>query len=129
MTTRTLTCIGCPLGCTLNVSLEDGRVVSVIGNTCKKGDDYAHKECVHPARTVTGTVRISGGKLPVCSVKTAQEVPKEKIFEVAAAFARLETVAPVFIGDVLLHDVAGTGVDVIATRNVAEKTAQGGKNG
>ncbi|NLU23903.1 MAG: DUF1667 domain-containing protein [Clostridiales bacterium] len=123
MTTRTLTCIGCPLGCTLNVALEEGRVVSVSGNTCKKGDDYAHKECVAPARTVTGTVRISGGSLPVCSVKTAQEVPKDKIFEVAAALAEIRASAPVSIGDVLAENVAGTGVSVVATRHVAEKTA------
>ena len=118
MTTRTLTCIGCPLGCTLNVSLEDGRVVSVTGNTCKKGDDYAHKECVHPARTVTGTVRVTGGLLPVVSVRTAGEVPKERVLDVARALCRVQLTAPVQAGDVVIPDVLGTGVDVVATRSV-----------
>jgi CxxC motif-containing protein len=121
MTTRNLTCIGCPLGCKLTAEIENGVVISVIGNTCKKGDAYARKECVAPARTVTGTVRLSGGALPVVSVKTADEVPKERIFEVAAAYCHIHPTAPVSIGDVLAHNVAGTGVDVIATRNVAAR--------
>lgn len=85
MSTRNLTCIGCPMGCQLTAELAGGEVVSVRGNTCARGEAYARKECTHPARTVTGTVRCEGGVLPVVSVRTADEVPKEKVFDVARA--------------------------------------------
>ena len=77
MNQRQLTCIGCPMGCQLTATLEDGVVTAVTGNTCKRGDSYARKEGVAPARTVTGTVRCTGGAAAVVSVRTAGEVPKE----------------------------------------------------
>ena len=83
MNIRELTCIGCPMGCQLRATLEDGVVTAVTGNTCPRGDAYARKECVHPERTVTGTVRVLGGPLPVVPVRTQGEVPKEKVLEVA----------------------------------------------
>ena len=85
MNIRELTCIGCPMGCQLRATLEDGVVTAVTGNTCPRGDAYARKECVHPERTVTGTVRVLGGPLPVVPVRTQGEVPKEKVLEVARA--------------------------------------------
>lgn len=85
MNQRQLTCIGCPMGCQLTATLEGGVVTAVTGNTCKRGDSYARKECVAPARTVTGTVRCTGGAAAVVSVRTAGEVPKEKVFQVAHA--------------------------------------------
>ena len=113
-----LTCIGCPMGCQLTATIENGVVTAVTGNTCKRGDSYARKECVAPARTVTGTVRVSGGALPVVSVRTAGEVPKEKVLDVARALCRVQLTAPVQAGDVVIPDVLGTGVDVVATRSV-----------
>lgn len=71
MNIRELTCIGCPMGCQLRATLEDGVVTAVTGNTCPRGDAYARKECVHPERTVTGTVRVLGGPLPVVPVPDA----------------------------------------------------------
>ena len=82
---------------------------------------YARKECVHPARTVTGTVRCEGGVLPVVSVRTADEVPKEKVFDVARALGAVTVRAPLHIGDVVLADAAGTGVAAVATKEVAAK--------
>ena len=118
MNQRQLTCIGCPMGCQLTATLEGGVVTAVTGNTCKRGDSYARKECVHPERTVTGTVRVSGGALPVVSVRTAGEVPKEKVLDVARALCRVHLTAPVQAGDVVIPNVLGTGVDVVATRSV-----------
>lgn len=114
MSTRNLTCIGCPMGCQLTAELAGGEVVSVRGNTCARGEAYARKECVHPARTVTGTVRCEGGVLPVVSVRTADEVPKEKVFDVARALGAVTVRAPLHIGDVVLADAAGTGVAAVA---------------
>jgi CxxC motif-containing protein len=118
MEQKELICIGCPLGCNLTVSMEGGNVVSVTGNTCKRGDDYARKEMTDPRRIVTSTVRVTGGELPVVSVKTASDIPKNKIAECLAQLKDVEVAAPVAIGDVVLEDAAGTGIAVIATKAV-----------
>ena len=81
MEKRNLTCIGCPMGCALTVEMENGEVKSVTGHTCKRGDDYARKEVTHPTRIVTSSVYVTGGAIPMVSVKTANDIPKEKIME------------------------------------------------
>ena len=116
-----LICIGCPLGCPLEVDLEGQTVVSVSGNTCKNGEKYARKELTNPTRIVTSTVRVTGGKLNVVSVKTASDIPKSKIFDCAKALKAVQIAAPVAIGQIILSNVAGTGVDVVATKNVARR--------
>ena len=122
VTTRELTCIGCPMGCPLTVTMEAGEVISVTGNTCKRGDIYARKEVTNPTRIVTSTVRVTGGDADMVSVKTKEDIPKGKIFECVKALKTVEVPAPVHIGDVLLEDVAGTGVDIVATKNVGTET-------
>ncbi len=119
-TTRVLTCIGCPLGCQITVELEGNNVVSVTGNTCPRGEAYARKEVTAPARIVTSTVRVGNGNIRMVSVKTEGEISKEKIFDCVRALKNIEVKAPVNIGDVILEDVAGTGVAVIATRSVQQ---------
>lgn len=118
MNTIELTCIGCPLGCPLAVTMENNEVVEVKGNTCPKGAIYAKKEVTNPTRIVTSTVRVTGGSSPMVNVKTASDIPKGKIFECVEALKEIVLVAPVKIGDVVLDDVAGTGVAVVAARNV-----------
>lgn len=121
MSTRELTCIGCPLGCALTVTMDGNEVTSVTGNTCPRGDAYARKEVTNPTRIVTSTVRVSGGVSPMVNVKTASDIPKDKIFECVEAIKDVVAAAPVKIGDVVLANVAGTGVDIIAARNIAAK--------
>lgn len=117
-----LTCIGCPLGCAVTVETdENGQIVSVKGNTCKRGDDYARKEVTNPTRIVTSTVKVEGGTLDMVSVKTRSDIPKGKIFDCVHDLKGLCVKAPVHIGDVIAADVAGTGVDMIATKEVAVK--------
>lgn len=118
MEEKHLTCICCPMGCQITVKLQDGEIVSVTGNTCKNGDHYARKELTDPTRIVTTTVRVTGGVLPAVSVKTASDIPKGKIFDCVKALKEVAIEAPVSIGQVILADAAGTGVSVIATRNV-----------
>ena len=113
-----LICIGCPLGCPLTVEMEGETVISVSGNTFKNGDKYARKELTNPTRIVTSTVRVTGGKLGVASVKTASDIPKSKIFDCVKALKAVQVSAPVTMGQVILSDVAGTGVAVIATKNI-----------
>ena len=118
METRNLTCIGCPLGCALTVEMENNEVVSVTGNTCKRGDVYARKEVTHPTRIVTSTVRVENGEIAMVSCKTQNDIPKEKIFDIMKEINKVTVKAPVKSGDVLINDVAGTGANVIATKDV-----------
>lgn len=118
MEKRELVCIGCPLGCPLTVELDGAEVISVTGNTCKRGDVYARKEVTNPTRIVTSSVKVEGGALAAVSVKTKEDIPKGKIFDCVTALKDVVVKAPVHIGDVVLANVAGTGVDVIATKNV-----------
>ena len=113
MNTIELTCIGCPLGCPLTVKLDGNEVTEVTGNTCPKGAIYAKKEVTNPTRIVTSTVRVNGGSCPMVNVKTASDIPKGKIFECIEALKDVVLTAPVKIGDVVLDDVAGTGIAVI----------------
>ena len=119
MEIRNLTCISCPMGCPITVEMDGDEVVSVTGNTCKRGDVYARKEVTNPTRIVTSTVRVIGGKADMVSVKTKEDIPKGKIFDCVKALKGVEVEAPVRIGDVIGADVAGTGVDIVATKNVA----------
>ena len=112
---RSLTCIVCPRGCALEVSLSDsGEVLSVTGNICKRGTDYAIAECTNPMRTVTSTVRCLDG---VVAVKTQSNIPKEKLFDAMREINAVRVDYALKVGDVVLEDVAGTGVALIATAN------------
>ncbi|MBR2371340.1 MAG: DUF1667 domain-containing protein [Clostridia bacterium] len=113
-----LTCIACPMGCPLSVEMDGDKVISVTGNTCPRGKVYGEKEVTNPTRIVTSTVKVSGGESVMVSVKTKNDIPKGKIFDVVKALKDVEIPAPVKIGDVVIADVAGTGVDIVATKNV-----------
>lgn len=121
MEKRELICIGCPLGCMLTVSLKNGEVQTVTGNTCNIGKKYAEKECTNPTRVVTSTVKVKNGEYQVVSVKTKEAIPKDKIFECVKLLKDVCVNAPVCIGDVIVKDIAGTGIDIIATRNLNHK--------
>ena len=116
MEVRELICIGCPLGCALQVKTEAGEIWEITGNTCRRGEDYARKEVTNPTRIVTTTVRVNGAALPVVSVKTKEDIPKGKIYDCIKELNRIEVEAPVRVGDVVAKDIAGTGVDVVATK-------------
>lgn len=122
METRNLTCIGCPLGCAIQVKMENGEITEVTGNTCKRGDDYARKEVTHPTRIVTSTVRVMNGNPAMVSVKTEHDIPKEKIMDIMHCINEVQVKAPVHIGDVILENAAGTGVNIVATKDVAESS-------
>jgi len=110
---RDLTCIVCPQGCSLKVEIEDGKILSVSGNTCPRGEKYAIAECTHPERCVTSTVKCDNGD--VVSVKTDRAIPKEKIFECMEIINKQTVTLPISIGDVIIADVFGA--NVVATQN------------
>lgn len=118
--TRILTCIGCPMGCRLTVTMKGKSVAAVTGNTCRRGEDYARREVTAPARVLTTTVPVAGGVRPRVPVKTAGEVPKAMVLACARALAGVEVAAPVRAGDIVCRDILGTGVDVIAVRDTPE---------
>lgn len=111
-----LTCIVCPRGCRLTV--DESQDYAVRGNACPRGADYGRTELQAPVRTLTTTVRLTGGALPRVPVRTAAPIPKARMAEAMAAVNAVAAAAPVHIGDVLLPNLLGTGVDVIATRDM-----------
>ena len=120
MEVRNLICINCPMGCPLEVTLDQGEVVSVTGNTCPRGAEYGRKEVTNPTRIVTSSVLLAnaanGAKTVSCKTKT--DIPKDKIFDVVKALKGITVEAPVHIGDVILEDVAGTGIPIVATKEI-----------
>ena len=118
MEERKLTCIGCPMGCPLTVVMNGKEVVSVTGNTCKRGDVYARKEVTDPTRIVTSTVRVSGGSIHMVSVKTKEDIPKGKVMDCVKELKQLEIEPPVLIGQIIVEDVADTGIPVITTSSI-----------
>lgn len=121
MEIRELTCINCPMGCALEVTLDNGEVVSVKGNTCPRGDTYGRSEVIHPVRMITSVLPVEGGDLAMVSCKTSQPVDKAVIFDVMRAMEGISVKAPVAIGDVLIANAAGSGADIIATRTIRTK--------
>ena len=117
MEEKIITCINCPMGCRMTVAMENGEVVKVTGNTCKRGEKYAQQECIQPLRMVTAVVQVKDSRMPL-SVKTASPIPKEKIRECMQALSRTEVTLPVREKDVIVENVCGTGVNIIATRNL-----------
>lgn len=105
------------MGCALEVTIDNGEVTSVSGNTCKRGDIYARKEVTSPTRIVTSTVPVIGGTTPQVPVKTASDIPKDKIFDITTALKDIEVTAPVNIGDIIVSNICDTGVDIIASGN------------
>lgn len=113
-----LICIGCPMGCNLEVEIDGKEVTKVTGNICPRGIAYAQKECTNPTRIVTSSVLVEGGELTVVSVKTEKDIPKDKVFECVKALKEIVIKAPVNIGDIVLENFAGTGVNIVATKEV-----------
>jgi CxxC motif-containing protein len=109
-------CINCPRGCELKVDRKESGEIDVAGNACARGVAYGRAEFENPTRMITGLVRVAGMRRPL-PVKTRTAVPKGKINDVLAVLSQTTVQLPVRIGDVIISDVSGTGVDVVATAN------------
>ncbi|MFR9069412.1 MAG: DUF1667 domain-containing protein [Paraclostridium sp.] len=114
---RNITCTVCPMGCSLVVSKVDGEY-KVEGNTCKRGAKYGVEEVTNPRRVITTTVKLNGGYLNLLPVKTNDSVPKELMFDIMKILDNVEVNAPVSVGDVIVKDVLGTGVDVVSAKSM-----------
>jgi len=118
MTITHYLCIGCPLGCRLEVEEEAGAIVEVRGFSCKLGKQYAEQEHTDPRRVVTGSVRVANGLWARLPVKTNRPVPKGQVRAVARVLRQVTMVAPVGLGDVVIANVLDTGADIVATREM-----------
>ena len=118
---KNLICVSCPLGCPIEVEIENGEILSVTGNTCKRGDKYARDELTNPVRSLTTTVKLVGGNLPVVPVKSSKPVPKDKMFQCMKLINEASIKAPVKIGDVVIKDILGSGADIVVTNNDSGK--------
>jgi CxxC motif-containing protein len=118
---KDLTCIVCPNGCRISVTQQPGGELVFDGSTCDKGEDYATDEFLAPKRMLITTMRITNGSLPVIPVRSRQPIPKERVFDAMDLVNQTAATAPVSMGDVLVPDVFGTGIDIIASRDVAER--------
>jgi len=116
--TTKLICITCPVGCELTVTHEGKEMLEVEGNRCKLGVEYAGQEISAPRRMVITTVRVKGGLHPLVPVRSAESVPKEKIFPILKELRKVELEAPVEINQVVLGNALDTGVDVVTSRRL-----------
>ena len=119
---KSFTCMMCPRGCESSAELSDGRLCSVEGNVCPKGNDYVIQELTAPMRTIASSVLVEGGELPLASVRLNRPVPKERIFDVMEEIRKVKIKAPAVLGQTVIADVLGLGSDVIVTKNVRKKS-------
>jgi CxxC motif-containing protein len=123
--TEKMICITCPMGCSVELTREGETLLSVDGNTCKRGEDYVRRELTDPRRMAATTVRVKGGVHPLVPVYTASAFPKPRLFELLDALRQLELEAPVAMGQVVLANALDTGIDVVASREMLRNEAQG----
>lgn len=115
---KRLTCIICPLSCVIDTEYTPRGIKSITGHQCKKGELYANEELFNPTRTLTTTIKVDGGVLPLVSVKTDKPIPKDKIFSVMAEVMRVTLIAPVTLGDIIIKNIQNTKANIVATKTV-----------
>lgn len=119
---REFTCIICPNGCSIVADYEEvagkKEKISVSGAICKRGEEYVCQELTEPKRTISSSVAVRNGELPLASVRLTSPIPKEKIFEVMEVVRGLSLEAPIRMGDVIVENILGLGSDLVATKNV-----------
>ncbi|WP_297282042.1 DUF1667 domain-containing protein [uncultured Anaerococcus sp.] len=112
---KQFTCINCPLGCQVVVTMDGEEITDISGNNCKRGENYVRDEIKDPKRMVCSTVKIADSKNYSVPVKTATAIPKGLIFDCMKEINNTEIKAPVHVGDVVIANILDTGVDIVAT--------------
>ncbi len=117
-----MTCISCPMGCGMDVTINDNEeITDVDGNLCPAGVKYAKEEYHNPTRILPTTARVKGGVLPLVPVKTEDVIPKDLLEDAMEVIAEVELEAPVKLGDVVVENILDTGVNIVATRDMNAK--------
>ena len=115
-----LTCTVCPRGCTVTADIEGTQILSVEGYGCKRGLSFAEAEITHPARLLTTTVRVTDGKETLLPVRSRTAIPREKLTDCMDVIRQTTVQTPIQQHDVIVADICGTGVDIIASKSVAK---------
>jgi CxxC motif-containing protein len=116
---RQFVCIGCPVGCPLQLEHRDAEILEIAGNECDRGAKYARQEFTDPRRSLSTTIAIAGARWARLPVRTTRPVPKDRAIEAARLIHAVRATAPVRLGDVLLRGLLGEeGLDVVATRSM-----------
>jgi len=116
---RDIICVTCPMGCTLRVVVAEGEVLKVTGQGCKKGVTFAQEEVLAPHRMLTTTVAVRNASLPLVPVRSRSPLPKALLLPAVAALRNIVLDAPVKQGQVVMADILGSGIDIIASRDMA----------
>jgi CxxC motif-containing protein len=119
--TTDITCIICPTGCPITITERPESPIEIAGATCKRGLEYAEQEYREPKRMLITTMRIDGGTLSVIPVRSNKELPKKRIFEAVQYVSRIALKAPIKMGTVVVPNLLSLGVDVIASRDIAQR--------
>jgi CxxC motif-containing protein len=117
---KEIICVGCPKGCRMKVEARGDRIENIEGFSCEKGKSYAQKEFENPTRILPTTVKVYGGDFPLVSVKTEKAIPRDRLLSAMEVIAEVEVKAPIELGDIVVKDILGTGVNVVATRRICK---------
>ncbi|MBW9171558.1 DUF1667 domain-containing protein [Clostridium estertheticum] len=110
------TCIVCPNGCEIEVSIEGTTILKIDGAVCSKGKEYVKQEIINPQRNIATSVYVDRGDLPLASVRLSKTIPKDRIFDVMNEIKKVKLIAPVKMKQVVIENVLNLGSNVIATK-------------
>ncbi len=113
-----ITCVVCPVSCPVEVEYHEHEILSIDRNQCKLALEYVRNEMFDPRRTVTTSVEVEGGAMPLVSVKTDRSIPRPMVGAAMKAICAVRVKSPVHVGDVIVANLLGTGANVVATRDV-----------
>jgi len=116
--TKKITCIVCPIGCKMLVKTDGKKLETIEGYRCKRGIDYARSETLDPRRMLTTSILVNNGEWPLVSVKSSKPIPKNKVFPVLKEIKKKKINAPVKTGQIIIKNIADTGIDILATKSV-----------
>jgi len=118
MTEKIITCITCPIGCNIIVRGAGEEIFYMEGYQCKRGEEYARNEFVHPVRILTTTVKVEGADCPLIPVRSDKPVPQELLMQCMEKIKDVVVESPVFRYDVIIPDILGTGANIMSTGEV-----------
>ncbi|MDL2289354.1 DUF1667 domain-containing protein [Clostridia bacterium OttesenSCG-928-F22] len=118
---KEFTCVLCPNSCVIEATIQHNAVTSISGNLCPRGQGYVEQEIINPMRTIASSVLVKGGELPLLSVRTSGPIPRPRMMDVMAEIRKAHVQAPINAGDIIITDVLGLKVDIIATKTIAKK--------
>ncbi len=115
---REYTCIICPNGCDIQADVENGKILSITGNICPKGESYVEQELTDPRRNIATSILVKNGELPLASVRLTNPIPKGEIGKAMEEIRKISLEAPVKAGTIVISGILGYESDVIVTKTV-----------